>query len=764
MEPERTISPNSANAFALPFGKFFWILPTTLLTIGQIFIISHWGTKAPGPSWVNVVNLLFNLLCLHLALQAGRRSTHLSRYFWYVTAFSLVLFSIASSINFYVTVTHPSPALEDFSILISVFWFCPASLTLFLEPDFEPRRFDPIHILDFVQIILLWVVIYFFFLYMPSHEPSESTFARSAWLHETWVGTLMYDAAMAAIFLLRALLTNSPVVRALFGRMGVLLVFVCFGDFYYNYLGATLQTGSWYETVWTFLNIYPIAIAATWDQKKVESTPGRKLFGGLIGNRLFPILFGFLVLFLSLYIARERTLFALVIVGISFSASSLRLVIAQRRQDKVQAALQAEIVERQRIERMLRQNEEQLGELVAERTLKLEESRHQLRQAQKMEAIGRLAGGVAHDFNNLLTVIRGYSRMLLDRAPGPEFRGGLERIDDAADRAAALTSQLLAFSRRQVLQPKIFNLNSLVQNLEKMLRRLIGEDIEMRTVLASDLGSVRADRSQIEQVIMNLVVNSRDAMPKGGKLTIETSNVFLDEAYAQRHQTVQPGRYVLLGVSDTGVGIDPENLARIFEPFFTTKEMGKGTGLGLSMVYGIIKQSGGNIWVYSEPGRGTSFKIYLPLVNAPADATTSEQSQSENSRGTETILLVEDDEQVRELAREALCVSGYEVLVAETPKAAIALCLSHRSQIDLLLTDVVMPGLSGPELATQVTAIRPEIKILYMSGYTAQAIVHHGELDANTFFIQKPFTPSSLSAKVREVLNSVLASSSQDSP
>jgi CheY-like chemotaxis protein len=212
------------------------------------------------------------------------------------------------------------------------------------------------------------------------------------------------------------------------------------------------------------------------------------------------------------------------------------------------------------------------------------------------------------------------------------------------------------------------------------------------------------------------------------------------------------------------VGIDPENLARIFEPFFTTKEMGKGTGLGLSMVYGIIKQSGGNIWVYSEPGRGTSFKIYLPLVNAPADATTSEQSQSENSRGTETILLVEDDEQVRELAREALCVSGYEVLVAETPKAAIALCLSHRSQIDLLLTDVVMPGLSGPELATQVTAIRPEIKILYMSGYTAQAIVHHGELDANTFFIQKPFTPSSLSAKVREVLNSVLASSSQDSP
>jgi two-component system, cell cycle sensor histidine kinase and response regulator CckA len=763
MEPELTTTHSRVSALTSPAGKYFWVLPTVLLTVSQTLVVFHWGVTAPGPALVNMVDLAFNLYCLHLALRAARRSICLSRYFWYVAAFSLSLFAIASLINFYVAVTQPSPFLEDLSILISVFWFCPASLTLFLEPDFEPRRFDPIHILDFVQIVLLWIVIYFFFLYMPSHEVSESVFARSAWLHETWVGTLMYDGAMAAIFLLRAALTNSPVVRALFGRIGIFLVLACLGDFYYNYLGATLTAGSWYESIWTFLNICPIVIAATWDQEKVERTPGRKLFGGLVGNRLFPILFGFLVLFLSLYIARERTLFALVIVAISFAASSLRLVIAQQRQDRVQAALQAEIVERQRVEQMLRQNEEHLGEMVAERTLKLEESRHQLRQAQKMEAIGRLAGGVAHDFNNLLTVIRGYSRMLLDRAAGHEFRGGLERIDDAADRAASLTSQLLAFSRRQVLQPKIFSLNSLVQNLEKMLRRLIGEDIEMRTVPAADLGSVRADRSQIEQVIMNLVVNSRDAMPKGGKLTIETSNIFLDEAYAQRHQTVQPGRYVLLAVSDTGVGIEPENLARIFEPFFTTKEMGKGTGLGLSMVYGIIKQSGGNIWVYSEPGRGTSFKIYLPLVNARADALASEQSSNENSRGSETILLVEDDEQVRELSREALSVSGYEVLVADTPKAAIALCRSHKSRIDLLLTDVVMPGISGPELATQVIAIRPELKVLYMSGYTAQAIVHHGELDANTFFLQKPFTPSSLSAKVREVLNFALASSHERS-
>jgi signal transduction histidine kinase len=551
------------------------------------------------------------------------------------------------------------------------------------------------------------------------------------------------------------------VVRILFGRFGVFLVFACLGDFYYNYLGGTLQTGSWYEAIWTVLNIIPIVIVGTWDPKEIENTNVRPLFNELIGNRLFPILFGFLVLVLSLYIAQERTLFALVIVAISFFCSSLRLVIAQQRQDRVQLDLQTEILHRERVEQQLRRNEEHLEELVAERTVNLEESRHQLRQAQKMEAIGRLAGGVAHDFNNLLTVIRGYSKLLLDRATGHEFRGGLARIDDAADRAASLTSQLLAFSRRQVLQPKVFNLNTLVQNLEKMLRRLIGEDVEMRTVLADDLGHIRADRSQLEQVVMNLVVNARDAMPNGGKLTIETCNVSLDESYASRHQTVEAGRYVSLAVSDTGVGIAPENLARIFEPFFTTKELGKGTGLGLSMVYGIVKQSGGNIWVYSEPGRGTSFKIYFPLASGPADSVAPDHAPVSRHRGVETILLAEDDEQVRELASEALSAAGYSVLAAETPQAAISICRNHGAKIDLLLTDVVMPIIGGRELARQLTAIRPDLRVLYMSGYTPQAILHHGELEANTFFIQKPFTPSSLAAKIREVLDHALAA--QDS-
>jgi len=722
------------------------------MTAAQMAVVFSWGTSKPGPSLVTLGDLLLNALCLYLVLEAARRSANLPRYFWYVTALSVSLFCVATLFNFYVQTIQTSQAVADAADIISVFWFCPASLTLFLEPDFELRRFDPIHILDFIQVVLLWIVIYFFFLYMPSHESSGSPYERT-WVHATWVGSLMYDGAMASIFLLRAAFTNSRVVRTLFGRIGVFLVFVCVGDFCYNYLGGTLKAGSWYEVIWTFLNLCPIVIAATWDQEKVEKRNVRPLFSELIGNRLFPILFAFLVLVLSLYIAQERTLFALVIIGISFFCSSLRLVIAQQRQERIQLDLKAEILQRERMEQLLRRNEEHLEELVAERTVKLEESRNQLRQAQKMEAIGRLAGGIAHDFNNLLTVIRGYSRLLLDRATGHEFRGGLGRIDDAADRAAALTSQLLAFSRRQVLQPKVFNLNTLVQNLEKMLRRLIGEDIEMRTVLAADLGQIRADRSQLEQVIMNLAVNARDAMPKGGKLIVETCNVFLDESYALHHESVQPGRYALLAVSDTGGGIAPENLARIFEPFFTTKELGKGTGLGLSMVYGIVKQSGGYIWVYSEPGRGTSFKIYFPLVDAPVESPVFEESPASGVQGNETILLVEDDEQVRDLSSEALSASGYKVIVAGTPQLAITICRSNPAHIDLLLTDVVMPGIGGRELAIQVAAILPDIKVLYMSGYTPQAILHHGELDADTFFIQKPFTPSSLAAKVREVLD-----------
>ncbi|HKC66514.1 MAG TPA: PAS domain S-box protein, partial [Pyrinomonadaceae bacterium] len=356
---------------------------------------------------------------------------------------------------------------------------------------------------------------------------------------------------------------------------------------------------------------------------------------------------------------------------------------------------------------------------VTERRL-LEE---QLRQSQKMEAIGQLAGGVAHDFNNLLTAITGYSDLAMRKLQREDpLQRNLEEIKRAGDRAASLTRQLLAFSRKQILQSTVLVINSVVSELEKMLRRLIGEDVDLKTVLEPQLGSIKADPGQIEQIIMNLVVNARDAMPQGGKLTIETENVYLDETYARRHRGVTPGHYVMLAVSDTGTGMDAATQARIFEPFFTTKEQGKGTGLGLSTVYGIVKQSGGNIWVYSEVGQGTTFKVYLPRVDEEAQEYKRTIETEELLQGTETILLAEDEEIVRQLAREILETYGYRVLEAANGGAALLICEREKEPIDLLITDVVMPEMSGRQLAARLSRLRPEMKVLYMSGYTDNAI------------------------------------------
>jgi len=378
-----------------------------------------------------------------------------------------------------------------------------------------------------------------------------------------------------------------------------------------------------------------------------------------------------------------------------------------------------------------------------------------LRQSQKMEAVGRLAGGIAHDFNNLLTVILGYTQIVADGLPnGSRLGESISQIKSAADRAAGITRQLLAFSRKQVLTPRVISLNEIMLNLDSLLRRLIGEDIEVLTVPANDLGMVTADPGQIEQVIMNLALNSRDAMPQGGKLTLETSNTVLDESYAREHQPVVPGRYVMLAVSDTGEGMTPETMSRIFEPFYTTKEVGKGTGLGLSMVYGIVKQSGGYIWVYSELNQGTTFKIYLPRVDQPAEESGTEKRPANVMRGTETILLVEDDPQLRRLSSSVLAHCGYNVLTASSPEEGLAICKSNHQDIRLLVTDVVMPRINGRQLAAQVAQVRPEIRVLYISGYTDNAIVHYGVLDAGLWFLPKPFTLSALVTKVREVLDS----------
>jgi|SRR5581483_3040760 len=374
----------------------------------------------------------------------------------------------------------------------------------------------------------------------------------------------------------------------------------------------------------------------------------------------------------------------------------------------------------------------------------------QLLQAQKMEAVGMLAGGIAHDFNNLLTIINGYSQLLLTSLPESDRnRTAVEQIMKAGDRAAALTRQLLSFSRRQTMQPKVLDLNALVGSLAVMLRRLIGEDIDLRLDLAKDAGQVNADAGKIEQVIMNLAVNSRDAMPNGGALTIETANVELDEHYLATHLRAKPGSYVMLAVNDTGSGMDAATRARLFEPFFTTKGQGRGTGLGLSIVFGIVRQTGGNLEVTSEPGVGTSVRIYLPRVAEPA-VPEIESPADKSEPGSETILLVEDEDMVRKLVRETLEHEGYKILEAAGPEQASKISRSFEGHIHLMITDVVMPQESGRSLAARLIQQRPEMKVIYMSGYSDTNVVG-GDL-GQAEFIQKPFTPGALTRKVRTVL------------
>ncbi len=395
----------------------------------------------------------------------------------------------------------------------------------------------------------------------------------------------------------------------------------------------------------------------------------------------------------------------------------------------------------------------------------LRKSEEQLRQWQRVEAIGRLAGGVAHDFNNLLMTIKGCSELLLNAFDRRDpRREEVEEILKAGERATSLTRQLLAFGRRQVLQPQVLDLNSLVSNMDKMLRRLIGEDIQLVTVLDPELWSVKVDPGMVEQAVMNLAVNSRDAMPNGGKLTIETANIIHDEEYASRHVSMKPGYYVMVAVSDNGCGMDKETQSHLFEPFFTTKEKGKGSGLGLSTVYGIIKQSGGNIWTYSEPGQGTTFKIYLPRVEKTARVYKPKAKPSMVPGGTETILLVEDEEAVRTMVSKVLKNKGYTVLEAAHSKEAFEICEQNEGPIHLMVTDVILPQMSGRELAERLAPLLPEMKVLYMSGYPDNTIVQHGVLESGTAFLQKPFTLNALELKVREVLDGFRPGSREPAP
>ena len=420
---------------------------------------------------------------------------------------------------------------------------------------------------------------------------------------------------------------------------------------------------------------------------------------------------------------------------IAFTADLTELKRAQAESHRMAVAAKKEQAGRQRAEEALQRSEEQL------------------RHAQKMEAVGRLAGGVAHDFNNVLSVILTYGEIILeDLKPEDPVRADVEEIRKAASRAAGLTRQLLLFSRQQVVEPKVIDLREILASMDKMLQRILGEDVDLVSVSSKSIGRIKADPSHIEQVILNLAVNARDAMPTGGKLTIETDDAILDRDYAPSYLPAKTGPHVMLAVTDTGVGMDRETQARIFEPFFTTKEVGKGTGLGLSTVFGIVQQAGGTIAVYSEPGKGTCFKIYLPRVDAQIDVVTLQVAPT-TLRGTETVLLVEDEEQVRTVASSILRRHGYQVISAVHGGDALLVSERHLGPIHLLVTDVVMPELSGPELARRLAVTRPQMKVLCMSGYTDDSIVRHGVLTAGSAFIQKPITPASLAQKVREVLD-----------
>jgi len=483
--------------------------------------------------------------------------------------------------------------------------------------------------------------------------------------------------------------------------------------------------------------------------------------GGSLARRLFPLSVGVLLLLGWLRLVGEGAALYDTHVGVSLhvfascvlmgtviwtSAHSLSRVDGERRRAADALRLANDGLERR--------VQERTAELVGANTA-LRKSEEQLRQSQKMEAIGRLAGGVAHDFNNMLTAILGHSQLMRMRMTpeNPGYRD-TEEIELAARRAASLTRQLLAFSRQQVLEPRVLDLNTLISEVDRMLRRIIGADVEMLTAPAASLGCVKADPGQMEQVLLNLVVNARDAMPKGGKIIVETANVDLDETYARSHSGARPGPYVLLAVSDTGGGIDPEVRARIFEPFFTTKEVGKGTGLGLSTVYGIVKQSGGLIDVYSEIGHGTTFKVYLPrLEGSVVEIAARPRSPVAAARGTETILLVEDEDLVRTVIREALELHGYHVVEASDGNQALHALERSSPTFDLVVTDVMMPQMSGPELAERAARINDRLKVLFISGYTDKAVVHHGVVGPRTAYLQKPFSPDVLARKVREVLD-----------
>ena len=830
----------------MPASRKIFLLSATALACHIVALALHSTLASDVIEFVSVV------LAATACFEAANRVAGYAQRFWRLIGLAFGLYALGQAMaTYYNSILHASFKTWWPSDVLFLFHAAPMALALFLGDDSDKSRvYRWQRTLDFLQIGIVSFSAYVFFLYLPAVTGIASDYSNELY----WKVETARSVLLTVAFVLRAALTDSRLVRSLFGRVAVFLALFTVGSSLYVYLQtwAHLPAGTWYELLWSVPRVLLIWMVTSWvAPERAESVPKESSREALLLAQFAHIAFPLIVLAMAAYAMKGQLKIAIAAVLASFGCSSVRLFLGQRAQDELMAQQKRSAEAMRMAEGKFRgllesapdplvavnqdgrivvvnaqaektfgyKREELLGQpmdtLVAERLrekcsayrskffngsnrpdagttleifglrkdgtefpveinlslLEAEEGlwgsaairdlterrklESQFRQAQKMESIGTLSGGIAHDFNNLLTVILSYSNSLVeDLAVDSKQQRAAEQIHQAAERGAALTRQMLAFSRQQVFQVRVLNLNDIIRNLLKMLQRIIGEHIEITTALAEDLKPVKADPGQLEQILMNLSVNARDAMPKGGKLTLETSNVILDEAFVRLHVGASVGPQVLLTVSDTGTGMDSATQARIFEPFFTTKGPGQGTGLGLAMVYGVVKQSGGSIWVNSKLGAGTTFNIYLPQAQGVAEAPAAKKPQTTLKQGSETILVVEDDPGVRELVCMMLTSKGYTVLTAKHPSDAEAVCQKHSGNIHLLLTDMILPGASGREIAKRVGTLRPGIKVLYMSGYTDDALVRDHGLDESFAFLQKPFSQGSVAAKVREVLDS----------